>query len=131
MPLLGDYQNACLDALIGALPASGKYRLYVSDPTLADSPSDVELTSDGGYAPQVFAPSDFAAAADGAASSASPVSWGASTDAYSDVGNYWGITDDTDDSLAYYDAMDNPVSVTDAGVTPTRTFTILFGDSAA
>jgi hypothetical protein len=129
VPLVGDALDACLDGLIAALPAAGKYRLYTSDPTLAGTPADVELDPDGGYAPQNFAPADFAASSGGASSSASPVSWGASTDAYSDVAGYWGITDDVDDSLAYYDELDAPVSVTDAGVTPERTFTILIGES--
>lgn len=127
MPLVGAAQDACLDALIGALPSPGKYRLYSDDPSLADDPADVELTSDGGYAPQTFAPSDFDSSSSGSASSSSPISWGASTDAYSDVATFWGITDDADDSLAYYDALDDPVSVTDDGITPTRTFTILLG----
>lgn len=129
MPLTGAALDTCLDALIAALPAAGKYRLYSDDPSLAGTPSDVELGSDGGYAPQDFAPADFAASSGGAASSASPISWGASTDAYSDVATFWGITDDVDDSLAYYDALDEPVSVDDSGVTPSRTFTILFGIS--
>jgi hypothetical protein len=131
MPL-GDvtYVNAALDAIVDSWPATlATYRLYASDPTLATLPGDVELTSDGGYAPVGFDPADWAAAVDGAKSPTAAVSFGTSSAAYSDVGTYWGIVDDAG-LLVFSDDLPDAevVEVDDAGTTVAFTPTLSFAD---
>lgn len=129
MPLGDAHIDDALDAIVGSWPGSGgKWRLYASDPRLADLPTDVELAADGGYAAQTFAPSDFAAASGGGVTVASPISFGTSTDAYSDVAPFWGITSSDADDLVFSDdlASDQIVEVDETGtgvsISPTLTF---------
>lgn len=131
MPLGDAYVDAALDAVVGSWPASGgKWRLYASDPRLATVPSDVELASTGGYAAQSFAPSDFAAASGDAKTVGSPISFGTSTDAYSDVAPYWGITSSDPDDLVFSDDLppDQIVEVDEAATSVTIAPTLSFAD---
>jgi hypothetical protein len=128
MPIADAYTDAALDAVVSALPASGgHWNLYASNPDGLADPTTVELTGDGGYAPVAFAPSDFAAASGNAASTTVPVDFGTSTDAYSDVANYYGITDSAG-VLAFSDVLDTPIAINDVGGDPSFTPTLSFGD---
>jgi hypothetical protein len=127
MPL-GDvsYVDAALDAVVDSWPASGAtYRLYASDPQAAAAITDVELGSDGGYAPVDFAPTDFSDAASGVKARSSALDFGTTTAAYSDIAKFWGVVD-TAGLLVYSDDMANPIEVDTAGdpasFTPTLTF---------
>lgn len=116
MPL-GDvtYQDAALDAVVASWPSSGAtYRLFASDPTLATTPADVELTATGGYAPVAFSPSGWAAASGGSKTVTTPVSFGTSTGAYSDTAPYWGIVDGSG-LLVYSDDLPNDQLVSVGG----------------
>ena len=99
-------QNAALDAVVGTFPDDGTYRLY--DASL------VELTSDGGYAPADHSLTDWAASNAGTKTTAAPVSFGTSTDAYSDVAYYWGVADSSG-ALVYYDLLPEQIAVGAAG----------------
>lgn len=130
MPL-GDvtYVNASLDAVVAAWPGSGAtYRLFASDPTLQATPTDVELTSDGGYAPVAFDPADWASAVDGGKTTTAAVGFGTSTAAYSDVATFWGILD-SGDLLVYSDFLDDPIEVDDTGAAVSFSPTLTFGDA--
>lgn len=130
MPL-GDvtYVDAALDAVVGSWPASGaNYHLFVSDPALETVALDVELTSGGGYVAQAFAPADFDPAADSSVSTAAPVDFGTSTDAYDDTATYWGIVDGTG-LLVFSNDLDDPIAVIEAGTAVSFTPTLTFADS--
>lgn len=99
-------QNAALNAVVGTFPDDGTYRLYDGDL--------VELTSDGGYAPAAHSLTDWAASSDGAVSTTVPVSFGTSTDAYSDAASYWGIADAAG-ALVYYDLLPEQIAVGASG----------------
>lgn len=99
-------QNAALDAVVATFPDGGTYRLY--DASL------VELTSDGGYAPADHSTADWAAATGGQVTTTLPVSFGTSTDAYSDAASYWGIADSLG-VLVYYDLLDEQIAVGASG----------------
>lgn len=132
MPIADAYQDDSLDGLVSGWPASGKWRLYASDPALATNPSDVELTSDGGYAAVAYASTDWAAAASSAKPVASAVSFGTSTDAYSDTATFYGITNGTDaDDLIWSDDLDDPIAVGEAGTDVAITPTLSFADGAS
>lgn len=127
MPL-GDvsYVDAALDAVVASWPSSGAtYRLYASDPQAATVPADVELDSDGGYAPVAFAPADFASAADGTKARSTALDFGTTTAAYSDIAKFWAVVD-SGGLIVYSDGLDDPIEVDDAGdpasFTPTLTF---------
>jgi len=127
MPL-GDvtYQNDSLDDLVGGWPATGaKYHLYTSDPALEDDPTDVELTSTGGYAAVDFDPSDWAAADDGTKSTTSPVSFGTATAEWSDVATYWAIVD-SDGLIVFSDALTSPIGALGADFAPAFTPSLSF-----
>lgn len=128
MPFTATYVDDILDGVGAAFPTSGNWRLYSSDPQLADAPSDVELTSDGGYAAVAFAPSDWDASTGGSMSTASAVSFGTSTDAYSDVATYWGITGADADDLVYSDFLDDPIEVDESGTAVSFTPSISITD---
>lgn len=106
-----DAKNEALDALVGAFPDDGTYRLFAGRP----DGSGTELTSDGGYAPAAHGTADWAAAADGSKTTTAAVSFGTSTDAYSDVADYWAVCR-ADGSVYYWDILTDPISVTAAGV---------------
>ena len=117
MPVADSYKADSMDGLVGGWPTSGKWRLYSSDPSLADLPSDVELASDGGYAAVTYASTDWAASSSGSKAVASAISFGTSTDAYSDTATYYGITSGTDaDVLVWSDDLgDDVVAVGESG----------------
>lgn len=103
-------QNAALDAVVGTFPATGAtYRLYTDVPALA-----TELASAGGYAPVAFVPAGWAAAVDGAKSTTAAVSFGTSTDAWSDVATYWAIADAAGNPL-YFDLLPEQIAVGASG----------------
>ena len=102
-------QDAALDAVVATFPDDGTYRLFTGIPT-----SGGELTSDGGYAPADHSTADWAAASDGAVTTAAPVSFGTSTDAYADTAFYWAICDSSG-AVVYWDLLPAPISVTAAG----------------
>ena len=127
MPL-GDvtYQDAALDAVVASWPASGAvYRLYNDDPTLGG----VELDSDGGYAPVAFDPADWDAAADGVKQAT--VSFGTSTDSWSDSATWWAVVDGSD-LFVYYAALADEavIAVDEAGTEVTLNPAIAFGDGS-
>lgn len=128
MPL-GDvtYQNAALDAVVASWPSSGaKYHLYSGDPAQAALLSDVELTSDGGYAPVTFSPSGWASASGGSKTTTAAVSFGTSTGAYSDVATYWAVVDSSG-RIVFSDDLDGQeVEVDDTGTTVAFTPTLNF-----
>lgn len=117
MPVADAYKDDSLDGLVGGWPSSGKWRLYSSDPSQETTPSDVELASDGGYAAVAYASTDWAASSGGSKAVASAISFGTSTDAYSDTATYYGITNGTDaDDLVWSDDLgDDAVAVGESG----------------
>ena len=120
MPIGADYEDACLDALVASFPA-GHYRLYWDLPTEAGS----ELAATGGYAPVAHASTDWAAAAGGVVSTSAPVSFGTSTDAWSDVAGYWAITDSLG-ALVYWDLLTEEIAVSAAGTAVEFTPSVFF-----
>ena len=119
MPVGSTYDAASLDGLVGGWPTSGNWRLYSSDPSVEDTPSDVELGTDGGYAAVDYASSDWVDADTdtGTKATASNVSFGTSTGAYSDTATYWGITSTDADTLVYSDALTQPIPISASGQT--------------
>jgi hypothetical protein len=128
MPLGADYIATALDDIVAGWPATGAtYNLFVSDPSLETTATDVELDSTGGYAGVTFAPSDWADASGNSKATTSAVSFGTSTDAYSDVATYWGILD-TDGALVFSDDLDDPIEVDAASTAVSFTPTLTFSD---
>jgi hypothetical protein len=101
--------DAALDAVVATFPDDGTYRLYFDTPSLT-----TELTADGGYLPAAHGIADWAAASAGVVTTAAPVSFGTSTDAYSDVATWWGIADAAGNPV-YYDLLPDQVGVYAAG----------------
>ena len=131
MPL-GDvtYVNAALDALVDSWPATdAAYHLYSSDPSLETTPSDVELTSDGGYAAVDFDPTDWADAASGTKTTTADVDFGTSTDAYSDTATYWAIVD-TDGLIVFSDELDTPIAVIESSTAVAFSPSLSFADAS-
>jgi hypothetical protein len=129
MPL-GDvsYQDAALDAVVDSWPASGaNYHLYASDPALEVDPTDVELTSDGGYAPVAFDSADWDAATSGLKSTTAAVDFGTSTAAWSDVATFWAVID-TGGLIVFSDFIDEPIEVDDTGTDASFTPSLSFAD---
>lgn len=130
MPLGDAYVDAALDAVVDSWPSSGAtYRLYASDPTLATTPSDVELAATGGYAPAAFSPSNWAPSADDSKATTAPVSFGTSTGAYSDLATYWGVVD-SGGSLVYSDELTQSINVSAAGIAVAFTPALAFASGA-
>lgn len=130
MPL-GDvsYMNAALNAVVASFPATGaKWRLYTSDPALEVTPSTVELAATGGYAGVTFAPAQFGTASADLVQTSSPVSFGTSSAAWSDVATFWAI--EKAGLLVYSDALDTPIAVDAAGVAVAFTPGLSFSDGA-
>jgi hypothetical protein len=130
MPLGDDiYVDAALDAVVDSWPATGAaYHLYSSNPQLQADITDVELTSDGGYAAVTFDPADWAAASTGGKTTTADVSFGTSTGAYSDVAPYWGIVD-SGGLLVFSDDLPDPIEVTASGTVVGFSPTLSFGDA--
>lgn len=130
MPIVDvSYLNASLDAVVDAWPASGAtYRYWLSDPTVATLPTDVEVdVTTAGLSNAAFDPADWAAAASGAKTTTAAVALGTSTTSLDDTITYWGIVDGTG-LIVFYDFLDDPISVEDAGTVVDFSPSLSFGD---
>lgn len=112
MPVTPAHVDAANDALAGSFPSGAKVHLYtiVNDPTVGPDPSD-ELTSDGGYAPATLPAFD--PSVDGVAHV--DVSFGTSTDAYSDEALAYAITTSSGVVL-WWDNLPERLNVSAAGI---------------
>lgn len=113
-PLDTAAQNAALDALLGndssGIPAAWEVALFTDHPLQGGT----ELTSDGGYARAALNnTTDWNAAASGYKSSVQ-VSFGASSDAYSDTATYAVLYDAADSTTQWFAFLIDEVVVDQA-----------------
>jgi hypothetical protein len=128
-------QSASLDNDYGATkgpnaPASLEVALFTDDPLLGG----VELAATGGYA-RVVVPNDgttWPAAASGGSKTSAQVSFGTSTDAWSDVAA-WFVLFDHADGVTRWDAQEltDEIVVTAAGTPASVQMTVYYDNTGA
>lgn len=122
MPYATEHVEAQQDGLlaeVGTWPADGEYRLYNGDPT----DGGVELVEENGYAHVSAASVTWAAVASEGAIEAD-FAWTA-TDAWDEVGEFWGFHD-SDGSLRFYEELVNGAVRADAAGAVTATFKLTY-----
>lgn len=98
--------------------------LYDGDPAI----DGVELSGNG-YARVTVAPSDWAAAVGGAKTTHSPVQFADATGPWSRQARYWVLFDAADEEAWDYAALNEALSVTDAGPGPAIQPTVFYANT--